>query len=260
VSICPVCTTPMHAAFDATVLGTYSVTYFRCDACGLILAEHPFWLEEAYCDAISRTDTGLVQRNAVIGSRLASLILAHFDPQAAYLDLAGGYGLLVRLMRDRGFDFYWSDKYCSNLLARGFEAEMAQGPFKALTAFEVREHVPDPIAFVSDAMLEHSSDTLVFSTLLYEGKSAPPKDWWYYSFETGQHISFYQERTFREIAARLNLSFHTSRGLHILTRCPKRFGDIGVRLSGLARKALRSIVEKPVSKTLADRALLIGRD
>lgn len=253
---CPVCGAPMHAAFEAAVLRSYRVRYFQCDACGLIRTEEPYWLEEAYGDAIARTDTGIVQRNRVVCSRLAELILSHFDPCAAYLDLAGGYGLLVRLMRDQGFDFYWSDRYCSNLLARGFEADKARKPFAALTAFEVLEHVPDPLAFIADAMRDYSSNTLVFSTLLYEGKAVPPMDWWYYSFETGQHISFYQRRTFQLIAARLSLHFHSIRGLHILTARHEDFEALPVMLGGLAKRAVVSLLNKPASKTLADRALL----
>jgi len=80
----------------------------------------PYWLDEAYGDAISVLDTGLIQRNLHIAERLAPLLYFLFDHKAPYLDVAGGYGMLVRLMRDIGFDFYWSDKYCRNLFAECF--------------------------------------------------------------------------------------------------------------------------------------------
>lgn len=248
----------MPFTFAATVLGVHSVSYFRCATCGLIRTEEPYWLEQAYGEAIARTDTGLVQRNIAIGARLAALIRVHFDPKAAFLDLAGGYGLLVRLMRDRGFDFYWSDKYCANLMARGFEAERADRPFTAVTAFEVLEHVHDPFTFISEAMQTHSASTLVFSTLLYEGQTAPSPDWWYYAFETGQHISFYSRITLQELAAKLNLRFHTRWGLHILTDSQIDFDSPRLRLKEIAFRALGTVLRGPMSKTLSDHALLLG--
>jgi 2-polyprenyl-3-methyl-5-hydroxy-6-metoxy-1,4-benzoquinol methylase len=52
-------------------------------------------------------------------------------------------------MRDRDFDFYWSDKYSENLLARGFAAN--HGPYGVAVAFEVLEHLPNPIEFLRES-------------------------------------------------------------------------------------------------------------
>ena len=93
-------------------------------------------VEEAYSNAIADADTGLVARNISISKRLACILFAFNDKQAKYLDIGGGYGLLTRLMRDIGFDFYWSDPYCENILAKGFESSN-NNPISAITAFEV---------------------------------------------------------------------------------------------------------------------------
>jgi hypothetical protein len=44
-----------------------------------------------------------------------------FDANNRFIDYGGGYGLFVRLMRDAGFDYYWFDKFCDNVLSKGFE-------------------------------------------------------------------------------------------------------------------------------------------
>jgi len=43
-------------------------------------------------------------------------IESNLNPDGIFLDYAAGYGLFVRLMRDAGYNFRWSDLYCQNLL------------------------------------------------------------------------------------------------------------------------------------------------
>lgn len=215
---CPVCCCSREFSFTATVLGKYPVEYLHCQHCGLVQSEKPYWLDEAYGEAIAAADTGLVMRNFSLSTKLAGIIYYCLDPRATYIDIAGGYGMLVRLMRDQGFNFYWQDKYCTNALARGFEEnEATNTPIAGLTAFEVLEHVYDPVAFVSEALSRRKVKTLIFSTQVYFGDSPPPQDWWYYSFATGQHISFYQGRTLQVIAEKLGLRFYSANGMHIFT-------------------------------------------
>ena len=48
--------------------------------------------------------------------------------------------MLVRLMRDRGFDFRYFDLHGPNLFARGFELDHEQS-VDVVTALEVVEHL-----------------------------------------------------------------------------------------------------------------------
>jgi hypothetical protein len=222
VTECPICSSKRRELFQATLLRKYEVHYFLCETCGLIQTEQPYWLNEAYSSAIADADTGLVSRNLEIARKLAGLLYFAFNPNAQFLEAAGGYGLLTRVMRDRGFDFRWHDPYCENIFARGFEWDPVNGTAKdgAVTAFEVLEHVSDPIDFIRKALAQAKTRTIIFSTLLYEGKPPRPEEWWYYSLESGQHISFFRKVTLKILADKLGLRLYTNGSFHVLTDSP----------------------------------------
>lgn len=203
--------------FRQMVLRKYEADYVFCSRCGLLQAHKPSWLKEAYSSAIANADTGLLSRNINVARRLSGVLFYLMDPNGRYLDFAGGYGVLTRLMRDIGFEFYWSDPYCENLLARGFEHTPDISEYRAVTAFEVMEHIENPFDFVSGALRMARAGTMIFSTVLFEDCPPAPEKWWYYAFETGQHISFYQKRTLTVLADRLCLNFCSHGDFHMLT-------------------------------------------
>lgn len=217
---CPLCQSAREAVFRATVLRKYEVDYFYCDCCGLLQTEKPYWLEEAYGTAIADADTGLIARNQGIARKLSAILYFCFEKDGRYLDAAGGYGMLTRLMRDVGFDFYWHDEYCQNLFAKGFDADKLTGPVTAVTAFEVLEHVEDPVGFLKDCLDKYSTSSIILSTETFAGPPPKPGSWWYYTPETGQHISFYQEKTLEFIARELSLHLYSMRNFHLLTDRP----------------------------------------
>lgn len=227
---CPVCDSARDFVFTQRVLGRYDVAYFLCPGCGLLQTETPHWLDEAYSHAIADTDTGLLQRNLEHARFLNLVLQAAFEPGGRFVDVAGGYGVLTRLLRDRGFDAYRTDKYCANLFAIGhepFDGLQAQ----ALFAFEVLEHVSEPLAFVRDEFARYGCGSMVLSTLTFNG-NAPPPGWWYYSLESGQHVSFYQPRTLQRLASQLGCEYtRIHDGLHLFMAQP---------LAPWLRRALRS--------------------
>ena len=213
---CTICGSETRLSHRASVLSKYEVAYLYCAQCGLLQTETPHWLDEAYSDAIALSDTGLLTRNIAVAMRLTALLTVAFPRDVRCVDAGGGYGVLTRLMRDIGFDFYWTDPFCANLFAKGFEAERAGGSFSVVTAFEVMEHLHDPVGFVRETMAKYRATAFAFSTQLFDG-SPPPLDWPYYSFETGQHVSFYQRRTLRRIADALGMQLLSAGHFHLFT-------------------------------------------
>jgi hypothetical protein len=205
---CRICGEKTLPYGSANVLGKYMVQYIECSSCGLVQTEDPYWLKEAYSDAITSTDVGLVSRNFHNARVAASVIRLTVGREGHFLDCGGGYGLFVRLMRDRGYDFRWQDKYATNLFAKGFEANGVAGSrFTLVTMFEMIEHLVDPVAELQQICAQ--TDHLLFSTLLLPPGSPSPDSWWYFNPDHGQHISFFTAKALGAAARRLGRHFCT---------------------------------------------------
>ncbi len=98
-------------AFGGTVLNKYKVNYFRCVETGFIQTENPYWLTEAYSSAISVLDVGYVKRNIDFARLVEKIISEQLSNFTCGLDYGGGYGMFVRLMRDRGYSFIRQDYF-----------------------------------------------------------------------------------------------------------------------------------------------------
>ena len=251
---CKVCGEEAEIKFAAKVLAKYDAEYFFCSNCKFLFAGNPFWLEEAYREPINLSDTGLLKRNQYFACLVTVIIFFFFNKKGKFLDFDGGYGVFTRLMRDNGFDFYWNDPYCKNLLAAGFESDINSGSkIELLTAFEVFEHFTDPAEINK---LLAICRNIIFSTRLLPKPLPEPGTYWYYGFEHGQHISFYSTETLQYIAKKNNLYFYSERGLHIFTK--KRISKIKLYVLVIfALLGLDRLVKKMMgSKTESDNILM----
>lgn len=216
VDSCRVCGGAARHVFTLPVLKR-DVGYFECPKCGYLQTQQPDWLADAYARPINDVDTGIMMRNRDNLRQVVMTLFALGRLQGRVIDHAAGFGILVRLMRDAGVDARWSDKYCENLLARGFEAD--GGPYDLLTAFEVFEHFVDPMAELR-AMLE-TAPTVMLSTELIPQPETPPRDWWYLGPEHGQHIGFFRVSTLHWMAANLGCHLATDgRSVHLFSKAP----------------------------------------
>ena len=246
---CKICDAVSNEIMSRKMLGKYDVKYYQCSDCQFIQTDEPFWLEEAYKNAITKLDIGLVYRNENITPVISTLIKLLFSEGKRFIDYGGGYGLFVRMMRDRGFDFYRQDIYCENLFAKHFDLSdlPPNSKFDILTAFEVFEHLPDPVDKVKK-MLEFS-DNILFTTELQPKSFEELKDWWYLMPDLGQHISLYTERSLYKLAEKFDLHLLSNRSIHLLTKKPK---------SKLTFKmAFRGIVQNICNRNSSKNSLLM---
>jgi len=212
---CKICENSMTVLFTQEVLKKYPVQYFRCTSCDYICTEEPHWLSEAYSRPINLSDTGLIGRNIDTSNIVSIMLYLLFRKDARFLDYAGGYGLFTRLMRDIGYNFYWSDPYTQNLFANGFEDDN-ETEYEAVTAFEVFEHLANPIEEIKK--MSALSSSIIFSTEIFSSGTAPKKNWWYYGFNHGQHISFYSVKTLRTIANMFDMKLYVFDGVYLMTK------------------------------------------
>ena len=122
-------------------------------------------------------------------------------------------------MRDKGYNFYRSDKYCVNLFANYFDCDDLDSKvkFDLLTAFEVFEHMSDPVKELK-IMMEFS-EHIFFSTELSPENENEISKWWYISPEIGQHISFYSKQTLQCLAERLGFYYYSDgKYFHFFTK------------------------------------------
>jgi hypothetical protein len=210
---CKICQQETKKLFSHEILKKYSANFYHCDSCHFVQT-NPYWLEEAYSSAICAQDNGIMVRNLDLVRKSILVLFYLFQKDKKFLDYAGGYGIFTRMMRDIGFDFYWEDKFCSNLVARGFEGRDKN--YELITSFESFEHFEDPMAEIQYML--NKSDNILFTTELMPSHEVPDQKWWYYCFNTGQHICFYSQKTMEIIAKKFGLNFYSNGLLHLFSK------------------------------------------
>ena len=252
---CKICSSESTKLFSATLINKYLVDYYHCLECGFLQTEEPYWLKEAYDSPINVSDTGMLSRNLDFSRKTAPILYFLFDSKGKYLDYAGGYGTLTRLMRDIGFDFYWSDPHTHNFHAKGFEYIESIGEVELITSFESFEHFVDPIKEI-ERMLKISKNIL-FSTEILPYPVPAPEKWQYYGTSHGQHISFYSLKTMQIVAEKFGLNLCSNgKDLHLLSE-----KYISNRLFNLLLKSSSAIIwlvrMNMKSRTISDSEAMI---
>lgn len=167
----------------------------HCSECDFLFLGDPVWLEVSYSTEFYG-DTGHVKRNIDHAAFLELLLLVRDFLDCSLqnfqaCDFGTGLGMMPRLMRDLGYNFWGEDEYSKMPLIQPFTNPTSHS--QIATAFEVVEHIPSFPAFLSSKI--NSAELIVFSTLLRAVGQVPLDDWWYYAFPNGQHISFHSSES-----------------------------------------------------------------
>jgi hypothetical protein len=236
---CKVCASALRPFGTGRVLDRHEVRYYRCESCGFVQTEPPYWLDEAYEIALIPADVGAAQRNIELAALTQGVIQQFFRADERFLDYGGGYGLFVRLMRDRGFDFRWHDRYAPNLLSRGFEAAVDTDGFELVTAFEVLEHLVDPVAELAEML--RRGDSVLCTTQILPATVPRPGEWWYYALYGGQHVSLFTLPALHRLAARVGRRL-ISDGVSVHLITSRRIAEWRFRL--VVQRRVRAILNR----------------
>lgn len=248
---CKICNSDSNKIFEKTVLLKYNVNYYKCTNCSFVQTDEPFWFNEAYNSAITSLDIGILIRNNYLTTEISKIIDSCFVDAKKMLDFAGGYGIFVRLMRDKGYDFYRQDLYCENLFAKHFDInDINDKHFDLVTGFEILEHLKNPLEEIEEIF--KYSENAIFSTELIPESSDEIENWWYISQETGQHIAFYSPKAMQIIAEKFGKNYYCkNKNIHIFTtkkfdldQIDYAFNDISINkfFFGLIKKRVKKYI------------------
>ncbi|WP_294535233.1 class I SAM-dependent methyltransferase [uncultured Rhodoblastus sp.] len=198
------------------VLAKHKVRYFECNGCGSLQTELPYWLDEAYKIPGVHIDVGQAARVIQTWIRLIFILEnIGFDKSAECIDYGGSSGLLTRLMRDSGFNYFAFDLYDNAKYSNYFSFSSLSGRQPALvSAFEVFEHLPNPRVAIEEIFATRA-DLIVFSTQFYDGQGP---DWDYLVPFCGQHVFFYREAGLADFAEQRGYALRRTADFLVLVR------------------------------------------
>jgi 2-polyprenyl-3-methyl-5-hydroxy-6-metoxy-1,4-benzoquinol methylase len=221
---CPVCGAgALERTFSRVVLGRHQADYCECTVCGSLVVPEVDWLAEAYDAERIDPDTGAAQRGIICSVFIRAMRGVGLVRRGGrVLDFGAGNGLLVRLLRDQGFDAWGVDKHAAMAVARDWRLDTIDsegaGPADLVTAIEVFEHLVYPREVLQRmASVLKDDGAILLRTTLYD-RTRHDRDWYYLECSGGQHITLFSRDGIRKLAERCGLrATFLPFGFHMLT-------------------------------------------
>lgn len=214
-------TCDLVSAYPRGLTGT-PVYYRRCRECAFIFTSH----FDAYTDAQWREvynadydviDPDYALRRPVRNARFIEILLHHRRNSIIGLDFGGGNGVTADVLRRRGWAFDSHDPFGKSQMRPSFQKQ-----YNVTTAFEVFEHVPDPVRtleYILAKMTEHLPLVIIGTAASDKGVDDVRRlSWWYASPRNG-HISLFSKRSLAALASRFGMQCRSPAGnFHFLSR------------------------------------------
>jgi hypothetical protein len=201
---CPICNTSSNGLFHVLVQGKKKVELNSCPHCEFAFYPEQNWINHSFSDELNSLDVGATDRTIIAADYLSVVLKSLKFANGRFLDYGGGYGLLSRIMRDRGFNFENYDPFTKQIFPTSGHASSnpLEQKYDAITLIEVALHFEDPVKEFKKLL--ELSDYVLFTAVLTDKKL--DSDWWYLSPETGQHVALFSSKTLEEIANKLGVN------------------------------------------------------
>jgi SAM-dependent methyltransferase len=189
------------------------IYYYRCDDCSFLFTDFfDDWTPQEFRQFVYNHDYLKVDPEYVaIRPRQTAVTMAELlcnRQDAAILDYGSGSGAFAEELQAHGFKCVESYDPFSN-------ARMPAGKFDIITAIEVVEHSPAPLALFSEIQ-ERLNDggCLIIAECLQPDNIAELRgNWWYIGPRNG-HVSTYSDETLSVLARRLGMRFYKGASVH----------------------------------------------